>query len=79
MLHAYRVFDTTKKGFISAEDLNKIFLKLNCHERINTDEILKKMDYNNDGKVCFKGRYFIKIIYLIRINLKPKNFQILQQ
>ena len=34
-----------------------MFRKLNWHEKFKAEEILKTMDYNNDGKVCLKGKY----------------------
>ena len=56
LIHAFQVFDPTKKGFIDEKDLDEMFRKLNWHEKFNANEILKKMDYNNDGKVCIKGK-----------------------
>jgi Ca2+-binding EF-hand superfamily protein len=54
-MYAFRLFDSKKTGYICEQDLSEMFSKLNWNDKTNTKEILKTMDYNGDGKVCFKG------------------------
>lgn len=55
LYHAYNLFDSNKKGFINEDDLSRVFKSL-WDIKFDLQEILRKMDYNNDGMVCFKGQ-----------------------
>ena len=56
----FNLFDKDQDLEIGSNDLEMLFEPVGWNNKVDVDRILKAMDLNKDGRVCFEGKNHIK-------------------